>query len=1001
MADGCIDASQQAAVTHASSGKSVSLSRDHVVAITMTLTEAALYELTHTDITARWLIKSGLSNLEIENRVGPTGSSLARLEPGQNLVCIWSEDQRDNQGTVQLHRRSPTTGLAQRAKLDQTYDQTNQLINGGAYLELAEKFVDQGFPRDATDTYLTHARLQMRGAQMDQALTTLRTAAALAQQHQLNDRLAWIRYWLGNALAATGRPQASLATFRSALDISTSDHLNARLQNYIGLNFLTLGKLNEALHWFEQAQQNPEVIANPLLTAIVVNNLGGLHLRRGDGQRAGENFDHAAATYQQLDDPHLTINALSTAATAYRSAGDYTTALNRLHQALALDPTSGHGRSGLLQSLGKLHADFENWTRARDYYASAVEDVALTQDLLAIATSNWLLGAVEIRLGNSERGAAKLQQAIKTFNTSGDVNGALNAGCTLAQSYLEQGNVDATTDLLAGLATSIDRARREQLGTALACLDQTQGRLEFARKNYSAGEIHLARAAQAYSESAAIAQQIGALNNLAELYLAAGKPHDALAATDQTADLLEQMAAKHSVGLERRAIANSRRGWVDLRVRLGFELDPDRYARDAFKASIEHRGDIPRLVQSQANTNAQSNLVALLTRKSVLINSEQQGPALQKVMLSLAAMETQANSLVTGRSRQPPSLEEVAAELPANTTLLHYHLTQEQGYVWRISNEEISVHKLGSGKTIHQLSTRLRASLSRPGGNTRWQAAAQELANAILAPVWPLVRTNNVVIAADGSLVQVPFAVLPVSRGDDGISRLGQVAHLSYVPWTGVPTSSRVTQPLTATMMTVNTTSSDSISLPGIDQEQAALRALVGTRLSTEALPLVDTQAAQWTLEQPRDILHVSAHAFAHLTEPSISAITAYEDPYESLAKKQALTAIEIAKMNLQSRIVVLNACETGVVSDHIGNETNSLAGAFLNAGAEHVVSSLWRVPGVAAATFSKEFYRALGHEQASIEVALSAAQRKMRSTRQWRHPHFWSGFVLISKPER
>jgi CHAT domain-containing protein len=104
------------------------------------------------------------------------------------------------------------------------------------------------------------------------------------------------------------------------------------------------------------------------------------------------------------------------------------------------------------------------------------------------------------------------------------------------------------------------------------------------------------------------------------------------------------------------------------------------------------------------------------------------------------------------------------------------------------------------------------------------------------------------------------------------------------------------------------------------------------------------------------------------------------------------LTALEVFSIPLAARLVTLSACQTGLGAITRGDEIIGFNRAFLAAGANGILSSLWRVSDVTTAVLMKRFYRGLRNLPA-LE-ALQQAQRLVR--RYHAHPAYWSAFVLV-----
>jgi CHAT domain-containing protein len=104
------------------------------------------------------------------------------------------------------------------------------------------------------------------------------------------------------------------------------------------------------------------------------------------------------------------------------------------------------------------------------------------------------------------------------------------------------------------------------------------------------------------------------------------------------------------------------------------------------------------------------------------------------------------------------------------------------------------------------------------------------------------------------------------------------------------------------------------------------------------------------------------------------------------------LTAAEIAELDLQADLVVLSACDTGR-GRITGDGVVGLTRAFLSAGADTVIVSLWQVPDDATAALMVAFYEAL----AETGDKAAALQQAMVATRaQFPDPRNWSAFVLV-----
>jgi CHAT domain-containing protein len=102
----------------------------------------------------------------------------------------------------------------------------------------------------------------------------------------------------------------------------------------------------------------------------------------------------------------------------------------------------------------------------------------------------------------------------------------------------------------------------------------------------------------------------------------------------------------------------------------------------------------------------------------------------------------------------------------------------------------------------------------------------------------------------------------------------------------------------------------------------------------------------------------------------------------------------EIYNTRLNADLVVLSACQTGKGKLEKGEGVSGLSRAFLYAGAESVVVSLWNINDKSTALFMNHFYNYLTRGEPKVQ-ALRLAKLKMQQSK-YSHPYHWAAFVLI-----
>ncbi len=114
-------------------------------------------------------------------------------------------------------------------------------------------------------------------------------------------------------------------------------------------------------------------------------------------------------------------------------------------------------------------------------------------------------------------------------------------------------------------------------------------------------------------------------------------------------------------------------------------------------------------------------------------------------------------------------------------------------------------------------------------------------------------------------------------------------------------------------------------------------------------------------------------------------------------AEDGLLTAEDVSVLDLlETELVVLSACETGLGQVHVGEGVFGLRRAFVVAGARTLVMSLWKIPDTHTQELMEEFYSHLLEGRSRVD-ALRAAQLTMREKHP--QPFYWGAFICQGDP--
>jgi CHAT domain-containing protein len=144
--------------------------------------------------------------------------------------------------------------------------------------------------------------------------------------------------------------------------------------------------------------------------------------------------------------------------------------------------------------------------------------------------------------------------------------------------------------------------------------------------------------------------------------------------------------------------------------------------------------------------------------------------------------------------------------------------------------------------------------------------------------------------------------------------------------------------------------------------------------------------------ERPFGIVHIASHG-EFTADASESFLVAY-DGKMSMDRLAELVAVTRFREDQPLELLTLSACQTAA-----GNEQAALglAGVAVRAGARSALATLWSVNDQASTDLVTEFYAQLENHGVSRAEALRRAQVKLLQLHHYRHPSYWSPFLLIN----
>ena len=344
----------------------------------------------------------------------------------------------------------------------------------------------------------------------------------------------------------------------------------------------------------------------------------------------------------------------------------------------------------------------------------------------------------------------------------------------------------------------------------------------------------------------------------------------------------------------------------------------------------------------------------------------------------------------------PASPDQVQKRLPAGTLVLEYYVSDEAIYTWVIGRDRIKAQRIPIPRAeLKQLITEFRSDIRlgavkrgiAPTGDgiQRGKDLKQKLYDLLILPVEKELQARRVIIIPYGILNYLPFQAL-----HDGRRYMVEKYAISYLPCLSVLEfiADWKSSAKPAILAFGNPDLGDAkLDLPAAEQEVEIIKNLYPTAKVLKRRAADEATAKR--LMQQYNIIHFASHGEYVPEAPLYSCLRLAPGKGED----GRLEAEEIFDLNLDATMVVTSACQTAVGRIGKGDEVIGLTRAFLYAGAESVLGSLWSISDEATAVLMREFYANIGRMEK--HQALRKAQLKMLKSEEYRDPFYWAAFNL------
>lgn len=402
-----------------------------------------------------------------------------------------------------------------------------------------------------------------------------------------------------------------------------------------------------------------------------------------------------------------------------------------------------------------------------------------------------------------------------------------------------------------------------------------------------------------------------------------------------------------------------------------------------------------------------------LTQLNLALLNTDEAAARGHILDSIYQTEQQltSDSTTVDTPPEPVDLSQLQNDLRPSEVLIEYVLDGSQSYALAVTHQTVHRYTLPPKDVLEQEATKYRSEILQQREDL---ALAQQLFNGLLGEIQELKDKQTLIVVPDGKLHPLPFSALANGGHYVLTSHLvtvapsGTVFHIlrrranqmvrDDLPYVGVAAWT-TNSPSTSTLL-------GSIRRAVSGPERKELVALPESRREVETIAsdlprpetiLLGSRATETNFKRlplsHYNVVHLALHGYVDPVFPDRSALVFA--PEQGLTDDSLLQVREIRKLHFNANLVTLSACNTSV--GQIGEEgAANIVNAFIEAGSQSVVSTLWELEDHATTHLMTVFYEHLGHHE---EKAEALRQAQLETLNSGSPPYYWAAFVLNGEP--
>uniref|UniRef100_A0A4W4DN26 Tetratricopeptide repeat protein 28 n=1 Tax=Electrophorus electricus TaxID=8005 RepID=A0A4W4DN26_ELEEL len=877
-------------------------------------------------------------------------------------------------------------------------------------LELSQRLKD---PSVEAQVYGNMGITKINMGVMEEAIGYFEQQLAMLQQLSGNEAVLD----RGRAYGNLGDCYDSLSDYEEAIKyydqyLSVAQSLNHMLDQekaYRGLanGHRAMGNLQQSLVCFEKRLVVAHELGNCGGKAQAYGELGGLHSQLGNYEQAISCLERQLGIARDTVDRALEGEASCGLGSVYQLMGEYDTALQFHQRDLQIAEDTGcAGHQGRAYgNLGLTYESLGNFERAVVYQEQHLSIAAETNDLVAKTQAYGSLGRTHHALQNYPQAVMYLQEGLRLAEQLGRREDEAKIRHRLGLSLWASGNLEEAQHQLYRASVLFETIRHE----AQHSTDYKLSLFDLQTSSYQALQRVLVSLGH-HDEALAVAER-GRTRAFADLLVERQTgTQDSDPYTPVTVEhILDTVNGQRALVLYFSLAAGYLYSWL-LAPGSGILKFHEVYlgegALESSAADFQEAGGGSGTASGGCGAGSSLEQHIASAREALGVDAYYSSR-----VCSNSETESEAGDLLDQQ------FEEFHNQLNSTTDPTGFLRMVSRNNLFNRScqsmtslfSNTVSPVKEGSSSLCRRSST-----LSKPPLRALYDLLIAPMEGGLMHSSGPVGRHRQLVLVLEGELYLIPFALLKGSSSNEYLyERFSLIA---------VPSPLRVNSGSMAAVVGNPRLPASVMDrwlwgpMPSAEDEAHMVAELLGCQpLAGPAATKERVMGALAQAECAHFATHISWKLAALVLTPSQDAgpapgLSSYTIP-ESLRvpddasdaesvcdspplQEFLLTAADILDLRLPVKLVVLGSyqeSDSKVTADGVVGLTR----AFLAAGAQCVLVSLWPVPTAASKMFVHAFYTALlnGTKASS---ALADAMKTLQSSKQFSHPSHWAGFMLI-----